>query len=90
VDTSLRRDLQRFPEPRLQIAPREDLRELRSREEAELHSYAWVDKTNGVVRIPIDRAMNLLLERGLPVRGDNDTPRHISREELQQKRAGQR
>jgi hypothetical protein len=90
VDRSLRKDLQRFPEPRLQIAPREDLRELRAREEAELGSYGWIDKTNGLVRIPIDRAMNLLVQRGLPVRGDDDTPRHISREQLQRNRAEQR
>jgi hypothetical protein len=28
----------------------------------------WIDPEKGVVRIPIDRAMDLLVERGLPVR----------------------
>src|SRR5712691_4817511 len=44
------------PEPRLQTNPREDLRALRAREDALLHSSAWVDKSAGVVRIPIDQA----------------------------------
>jgi hypothetical protein len=56
------------PEPRLQTTPREDLRALRAREQEILSSYGWVDKTTGVVRIPIDEAMKLTLERGLPAR----------------------
>ena len=56
------------PEPRLQEHPREDLRELRAREDEILTSYGWVDKNAGVVRIPIDAAMKLTLERGLPAR----------------------
>ena len=56
------------PEPRLQEHPREDLRELRAREDEILTSYGWVDKNAGVVRIPIDVAMKLTLERGLPAR----------------------
>ena len=56
------------PEPRLQTDPRGDLAELRAREDAALHSYGWVDKNAGVVRIPIDAAIKLTLERGLPAR----------------------
>jgi hypothetical protein len=55
-------------EPRLQTNPREDLRALRAREDAVLNSYGWVDKTAGVVRIPIDEAIKLTVQRGLPVR----------------------
>ena len=33
-----------------------------------MHSYGWVDQQAGVVRIPIDRAMELLAQRGLPTR----------------------
>jgi hypothetical protein len=54
------------PEPRLQTTPRQDLRDLRAREDAALNGYRWVDKATGVVRIPIDQAMRLTLERGLP------------------------
>ncbi len=56
------------PEPRLQTDPREDLRALRQTEDSILQSYGWIDKNTGVVRIPIDQAMKLTLERGLPVR----------------------
>ncbi|MCU1383087.1 MAG: hypothetical protein JWL71_1784 [Acidobacteria bacterium] len=56
------------PEPRLQTNPREDLADLRAREDGQLTSYGWVDKNAGVVRIPIDTAMRLTLERGLPAR----------------------
>src|SRR5438034_10651087 len=56
------------PEPRLQTQPREDLRELRAREDEILTSYGWLDKNAGVVRIPIDRAMQITVQRGLPVR----------------------
>ena len=56
------------PEPRLQTNPREDMRALRAREDAVLNSYGWVDKTAGVVRIPIDEAIKLTVQRGLPVR----------------------
>jgi len=38
------------------------LRELRAKETAAATSYGWVDQTKGVVRIPIERAMQLTLE----------------------------
>jgi len=56
------------PEPRLQTDPRDDLASLRGREDRILTSYGWVDKSAGVVRIPIDEAMKLTVERGLPSR----------------------
>jgi hypothetical protein len=56
------------PEPRLQTNPREDLRVLRAKEDELLGSYGWVDKNAGVVRIPIEDAMKLMVERGLPAR----------------------
>jgi hypothetical protein len=54
--------------PPLQASPAEDLRELRQTEEALLTGYGWVDQEAEVVKIPIDRAIELLAERGLPVR----------------------
>jgi hypothetical protein len=56
------------PEPRLQTAPRQELQELRAKEDEVLRTYGWVDKNAGVVRIPIEEAMKLTLERGLPAR----------------------
>ena len=48
------------PEPRLQTAPAEDLATVRAEEDAVLHGYAWADRGAGVVRIPIERAMELV------------------------------
>ena len=56
------------PAPRLQVAPVEDLAHYQAAQASALNSYGWVDQKAGVVRIPIDRAMDLLLERGLPAR----------------------
>jgi hypothetical protein len=49
------------PAPRLQESPRGDLAALRAREAALLEGYGWVDRRSGRVRIPVERAMALLL-----------------------------
>jgi hypothetical protein len=54
------------PNPRLQVYPRVDLQEMRTRENVLLHQYAWIDKDKGIVRIPIERAIELIAQRGLP------------------------
>jgi hypothetical protein len=48
------------PDPRLQSAPIKDLEELRAAEDEILTGYGWVDREQGIVRIPIERAMDLL------------------------------
>jgi hypothetical protein len=57
--------------PTLQQFPANELYEFRTQEEAELHSYGWVDKNAGTVHIPIEDAMRLTLERGLLSRGQD-------------------
>jgi hypothetical protein len=54
-------------EPRLQVDAPKNLKTLLAEEEILLGSYAWVSREAGIARIPIDRAMTLLLERGLPI-----------------------
>ncbi|HUJ38985.1 MAG TPA: hypothetical protein VLW54_00455 [Candidatus Acidoferrales bacterium] len=56
------------PLPQLQANPESDLEKLREQDRQELNSYGWVDRTRGIIHIPIERAMELLLERGLPTR----------------------
>jgi hypothetical protein len=63
-----------FPAPRLEIKPGASLAQLRAAEEADLNSHGWIDRNAGTVRIPIDRAMQLILERGLPDVGSGQTP----------------
>lgn len=55
-----------FPQPRLERNERVEINEFRLGEEQKLNSYGWVDEKAGVVRIPIERAMQLIAERGLP------------------------
>lgn len=54
------------PEPRLQASPTADLQQLRARENAVLSQYRWIDRSKGVVAIPIDRAIQLIAQRGIP------------------------
>jgi hypothetical protein len=54
--------------PRLQQFPENEFHEFRLREDAVLQQYGWVNRETGVVRMPIEQAMRLAVERGLPVR----------------------
>ena len=57
------------PEPRLQTTAPEDLKHFRADQDNILGSYGWVDNKAGIVRIPIERAMDLMLQSGYPIRG---------------------
>jgi hypothetical protein len=67
------------PPPLIQPDPGVDLQSYRESEQNLLNTYGWVDRQNGVVRMPVDRAMELLLQRGLPTRAtskqQDTTPR---------------
>ena len=54
------------PEPRLESDALSPRRRMQADETAALTTYGWVDRDGGIVRIPIERAMDLLVERGLP------------------------
>ena len=58
------------PTPNLQKQPFKDIYELRATENKKLTEYGWVDKDGGVTHIPIDRAMEVMLQRGFPARAD--------------------
>jgi hypothetical protein len=57
-----------FPNPKLEEDERGQLNDIRMNEEKELYSYGWVDEKAGTLHIPIERAMDLIVQRGLPVR----------------------
>ena len=57
-----------FPTPKLEEDERGQLNDIRLKEEQTLSTYDYIDEKAGTVRIPIDRAMDLIAERGLPVR----------------------
>jgi hypothetical protein len=60
------------PAPRLETTSGEERGRINAAEEALLSQYAWVDRERGVVRIPIDRALDLIAARGLPARSEAD------------------
>ena len=58
----------RFPSPRLQTDDGyQEVTDIHAKEDLLLENYSWVDEGKGTVRIPIERAMELIAQRGLPV-----------------------
>ena len=59
---------QQFPTPRVQTDDgNQDVADLHAREDLLLNYYTRVEAQPGKVRIPIDRAMELIAQQGLPV-----------------------
>lgn len=57
-----------FPTPRVQTDDgNQDVADLHAREDLLLNNYTWIDQSKGTVRIPIERAMQLIAQKGLPV-----------------------
>jgi hypothetical protein len=56
------------PFPRFQENPQQELQDLRAKQQALLEGYQWINKDAGVARIPIEDAMKIVVERGLPAR----------------------
>jgi len=57
---------QTFPEPRLQPNEYVDYEVYSKTLEEQMSGYTWIDKNKGEVRIPVERAIEILAERGLP------------------------
>ena len=53
--------------PMLETDERGQFRGFLINQENQLNSYGWVDEKDGVAHIPIERAMELTVQRGLPV-----------------------
>jgi len=60
--------------PQLQVNPREDWLKFREEQEKSLETYAWENRTAGIVRVPIEEAMELLVKKGVPVQGAPQPP----------------
>lgn len=70
---------QNFPSPQLEIDERTQLDQIRLHEEDTLATYGWVDRQAGIVRIPIERAMDLIAQRGLPTRSQESAAHNESK-----------
>ena len=67
-------DIAKFPQPRLEGDERLEINDFRRQEEEKLNSYGWVNQQDGVIHIPIDRAMQLAAQRGLPTQPQGGAP----------------
>jgi len=56
------------PGPRLQADPPAENAAFAATQRRLLESYGWIDRDAGVVRLPVERALELVLEQGLPTR----------------------
>jgi hypothetical protein len=73
-----------FPQPMLETRSGADLQKIRTNEEARLNSYGWIDRNAGIAHIPIERAMEIILARGLPDVGHGQTPLQLMQSRPQQ------
>lgn len=62
-----------FPDPKLEEDERSQLNGIRMAEEKKLYTYGWSDEQAGTVHIPIERAMDLIVQKGLPVKPGAET-----------------
>jgi len=70
-------DVNKVPQaPRLQDHAVQDLQQMHTAEDQVLNTYGWIDRKKGVARIPIDRAIDLLAQRGTTGRAGRRTPDH--------------
>ncbi|HME56893.1 MAG TPA: hypothetical protein VKF63_01035 [Terracidiphilus sp.] len=68
MQSKLNEMTQSFPTPKLQTDDgSQDVADLHAREDLLLNNYSWADEAHSKVRIPIERAMELIAQRGLPV-----------------------
>ncbi len=61
------------PKPLLQVQPHQELQDYCDAQQKEVNTYGWVDQPSGVVRIPVDRAEELILAKGLPARSASES-----------------
>ena len=56
--------------PQLQVNPRQDWVNYREEQRKSLETYQWENRSAGIVRVPIEKAMELLVKKGVPVQGE--------------------
>ena len=64
------RSIQAFAAPRLETTPARDIASFKREQAQKLERYGWIDHSRGIVHIPIERAIELMVERGEGASGD--------------------
>lgn len=62
------------PAPRLQVQPHIELEDFCAAQEQAVNGYSWINQQAGIVHIPVDRAMDVILQQGLPARPAGEAP----------------
>ena len=75
--------------PELQIVPEKDLGAMKTANSLLLDHYAWIDRKEGVVSLPVERAMDLLVKRGIPPVSPGQTLESIQQQRAQPQVYGQ-
>ncbi len=76
------------PEPRLQLDPSADMDRFTASETADLNRYKWINRKAGFVQIPIDKAMDIIAQRGLPTEANIEkTPLEMRQEKAKEKKS---
>jgi hypothetical protein len=70
------------PQPRLSVDPGAELQSLRAEEDQALKTYGWIDPDRGLVRVPIDRVIDLLAQKGLPARSAKTEESDVRKEKV--------
>lgn len=58
----------RMMSPALQPRPNDDMKAFLQEQHRQVTTYGWVDKATGRVRVPVEKAREMALQRGFPVR----------------------
>ena len=72
------------PSPTLQLSTRADMDQYRADQKALLDGYGWIDRDAGTVRIPIERAMEIVATRGIPPTDQKLTPVQMRTQKAEQ------
>ncbi|HXA51532.1 MAG TPA: hypothetical protein VNV86_14545 [Candidatus Acidoferrum sp.] len=67
-----------FPHPQVLTDEPKNLARFRAEQEKDVTGYGWVDQSKGVVRIPVDQAIDMLLKKGVPVRPQTAAASQVS------------
>jgi hypothetical protein len=81
-------DTREFPAPKIGADPTEELTRMKREDLERLAEYGWNDRAAGIAHIPIDRAIDILAERGHPAAG-GDAPAPVAREDSKSAPSGE-
>lgn len=77
------------PAPHLQESPALDMHMMREQQESRLHRTEWIDEKEGIARIPIEQAMEIVAKEGPPKWPRVETPHQHGEHQHQRTQRGE-